>query len=127
MILDKSLVRIFGLMKFKVRIIKKLAQYGIKFYVVMDSKTDYVLKSIVYTGKAVIYKSITYLADKEMIRLVKSIFKKITGNYCTIYPNMFYTPIDLLREIYDMLPFDTGTYMENHITKGLVVAKRFLE
>ena len=38
-------------MKFKVRIMAKLVQYGIRFYVVTDAETTYVLKSIFYTWK----------------------------------------------------------------------------
>jgi Transposase IS4 len=49
--LDETLVRAFGRMKFKVRIISKAARYGIKLYVVTDACTSFVLGVIVYTGK----------------------------------------------------------------------------
>ena len=48
--LDEPLIRAFGRIKFKVRIITKSARYGIKLYVVTDANTAFVLKVIVYTG-----------------------------------------------------------------------------
>ena len=50
--LDESLIRAFGRIKFKVRIISKSARYGIKMYVITDSTTAFVLRVIVYTGSA---------------------------------------------------------------------------
>jgi Transposase IS4 len=49
--LDETLIRAFGRIKFKVRIITKLARYGIKLYDVTDAVTAFVLKVIIYTGK----------------------------------------------------------------------------
>ena len=48
-ILDESLVRAFGRIKFKVRIIPKSSCYGIKFYVVTYPVTTYVLKLIFFS------------------------------------------------------------------------------
>ena len=48
--LDETLIRAFGQIKFKVRIISKSARYGIKMYVITDAETAFVLKVIVYTG-----------------------------------------------------------------------------
>ena len=44
--LDETLVRAFGRMKFKVRIISKAARYGIKLYVITDAETAFVCKVI---------------------------------------------------------------------------------
>lgn len=49
--LDKNLVRAFGRIKFKVRIISKYARYGIKLYVITDAKSAYVLNILPYAGK----------------------------------------------------------------------------
>ena len=49
--LDETLIRSFGRIKFKVRIISKSARYGIKLYVITDSVTAFVLQVIIYTGK----------------------------------------------------------------------------
>ena len=49
--LDETLIRSFGRISFKVRIISKSARYGIKIYVLTDAITAYVIKVIIYTGK----------------------------------------------------------------------------
>ena len=51
-------------MDFKVRIVTKLAHYGIKIYIVMDSENYYVLKYIVFTGKATVYSSTNNTENK---------------------------------------------------------------
>ena len=48
--LDETLIRAFGQIKFKVRIVTKSARSGIKLYVITDAETASVLKVIVYTG-----------------------------------------------------------------------------
>ena len=45
--LNETLIRAFGRIKFKVRIITKSARYGIKLYVITDAETALVLKIIV--------------------------------------------------------------------------------
>ena len=50
LILDESLVHTYGKINFKVRIMTKLAPYGIKVYVVTDVETYYVIKFIVFQG-----------------------------------------------------------------------------
>ena len=74
--LDKTLVQAFGQIKFKVRIISKSMQYGIKVYVVTDAKTVFVLKVIFYTGKT------TYntTANQETMKTVK-VVKKLVHHY----------------------------------------------
>jgi hypothetical protein len=49
--LDETLIRAFGRIKFKVRIVTKSARYGIKIYVVTDAVKAFVLRVLVYTGK----------------------------------------------------------------------------
>jgi hypothetical protein len=55
--LDESLIGAFGRIKFKVRIIRKSARYGIKLYVLTDAMTAFVLKVIVYIGASTYYNS----------------------------------------------------------------------
>ena len=50
--LDETLIRLFGRIKFKVRIISKAARYGIKIYVLTDALTAFVLKVLIYTDKS---------------------------------------------------------------------------
>ena len=123
----ESHVREFGQMKFKVRIIKKLARYGIKIYVEADAETASVIKSIVSTGKSTIYSSTTNPEDKATMWVVKLVCEPFTGTYRTIYIDKFYTSISLLRELYDMLIFATSTCMNNRIPKELKMIRRYLE
>jgi Transposase IS4 len=50
LLLDETLIRAFGRIKFKVRIITKSARYGIKLYVITDAVTAFVLK-VIFTQK----------------------------------------------------------------------------
>ena len=97
-------------------IITRLSQYGIKFDIVEDSNAYYVLKSIVYTGKDMVYSSNTNMEDKTTIQVVKSICETFSGTYRTIYIDWLYTLIDLLREICDMLIFAMSTGTNNCTT-----------
>jgi Transposase IS4 len=76
--LDKTLIRAFGRIKFKVHIITKSARYSIKLYVVMDAVTAFLLKVIIYTGKQ------TYLQQDEDLmktfQIVKNIVRHMPGH-----------------------------------------------
>ena len=61
--MDKMLIRAFGCIKFKVRIVTKAACYGIKLYVITDAITAYVLRVVIYTGKS------TYGSTEEQDKL----------------------------------------------------------
>lgn len=49
--IDDTLLRAYGQIKFKVRIVTNSARYGIKLYVLADSKTRYIFNLIMYSGK----------------------------------------------------------------------------
>jgi hypothetical protein len=49
--LDESLIREFGRINFRVRIITKAARYSIKIYVSADAKKSFVLCGLVYKGQ----------------------------------------------------------------------------
>jgi hypothetical protein len=53
--LDETLIRAFGQIKIKVRIVTKAAWYGIKIYVITDATTAFVLRVVIYTGKTTYY------------------------------------------------------------------------
>jgi hypothetical protein len=57
--LDETLIRAFGRIKFKVRIVTKAARYGIKIFVIANAATAFVLRVIIYTGKT------TYYVDQD--------------------------------------------------------------
>ena len=59
-----------------------------------------------------------------MMGVVKSLCEKFTGTYNTICVDRFYTLIDLLRELFDMLFFAMVMGMKNCTPKGLKTTKR---
>lgn len=120
--LDESLIRAFGRIKFKVRIITKSARYGIKIYVLTDAETAFVLKVIVYTGKST-YGNETDFDGKKTIQVVNKLVEQYSGSFRTIYIDRFYTSIDLLKAMDKINIFVTGTCMKNRIPNQLNIAK----
>ena len=118
--LDETLIRAFGRIKFKVRIISKSARYGIKLYVLTDAETAFVLRIIVYTGKT------TYTDDnkdvKKTVQIVRNLCDSYTGTFRTVYIDRFYTSIDVMKELDKMDLFITGTCMTNRVPKELQIA-----
>jgi DNA polymerase III epsilon subunit-like protein len=83
--LDETLVRSFGRIKFKVRIITRSARYGIKLYVLTDARTAYVLRVIIYTGtepdRHTSYKEIEVENEKKTVKIVKILCHPYTGSH----------------------------------------------
>lgn len=86
--LDETLLRAFGRMKFKVRIISKSARYGIKLDVVTDATTSYVLKVLVYTGKYS-YQESTSESLKKTVQVVQQLVEPFRGSFRTVYVDRF--------------------------------------
>jgi hypothetical protein len=120
--LDETLVRAFGRIKFKVRIISKAARYGIKLYVVTDARTSFVLKVLVYTGKHT-YSETTSESTLKTVQVVQQLCEPFKGSYRTIYVDRFYTSVELMKELYEMKLFLTGTVVTNRIPRALTIAK----
>jgi Transposase IS4 len=120
--LDETLLRAFGCMKFKVRIISKAARYGIKLYVVTDAVTSFVLGVIVYTGKFM-YAEATTESTKKTVQVVQQLCEPFRGTFRTIYIDRFYSSVDLLKQLEDMKLYTTGTVLSNRIPKQLSIAK----
>jgi hypothetical protein len=118
--LDESLIRAFGRIKFKVRIISKSARYGVKVYVLTDAATAFVLKVIVYTGKHTYNQS---ESPKKTVQVVEELCSKYQGSHRSIYIDRFYTSIDLVKSMDKMGLYVTGTMMKNRIPKELTIAK----
>jgi Transposase IS4/Exonuclease len=119
--LDETLIRAFGRIKFKVRIITKSAQYGIKLYVITDAVTAFVLKVIIYTGKK------TYQQQDEdlmkTVQVVKNLCTPYAGSHRTVFVDRFYTSIQLMKELDKMNLYVVGTVMRNRIPNELTIAK----
>jgi DNA polymerase III epsilon subunit-like protein len=121
--LDESLIRAFGRIKFKVRIVTKSARYGIKMYVLTDAVTSYVLKIIMYTGKTTHY----YTEDqdeKKTVQIVKALVNQFEGSHRTIYVDRFYTSLDLMKALDKMDLYITGTCMRNRVNRELTITKK---
>ena len=123
LILDESLIRCFGRLKFKVRIITKSARYGIKVYVLADAKTAYVLKVIFYTGKFTYHAEADSVTMKKTVQVVTKLCEPYRGSHRCIYIDRFYTSIDLMRELDKMDLYVTGTCMKNRLPKELRMKK----
>ena len=123
--LDESLIRAFGRMKFKVRIITKAARYGIKVYVLTDAVTAFVLKVIVYTG--VTTYQVSHEDTMKTVQVVKELCKNYSGTYRTIYIDRFYTSIELLKSLDKIQIFVVGTCMKNRLPKELKIIKNTKE
>ena len=119
--LDETLIRTFGRIKFKVRIISKSAQYGIKIYVLTDAVTAFVIKVIIYTGKYT-YESENQ-KEKKTVQVAKQLCRHLQGTHRTIYIDRFYTSVDLLKELRAMDLYITGTVMKNRVPKEITIAK----
>jgi hypothetical protein len=90
--LDKTLIRAFGRIKFKVRIVTKATiRYGIKLYVITDAVTAFVLKVVIYTGKST-YNTSEQQEKKKTVQVVEQLVEPFVGTYPTIYVNRFYRP-----------------------------------
>ena len=119
--LDETLIRTFGRIKFKVRIISKSARYGIKIYVVTDAKMAYVLNMIVYTGH-----DMTDIQDgskKTVSTIVRKLLDRYRNTYRHVFVDRFYTSFDLLSKLETDGIKMTGTVMGNRLPMGIRIAK----
>ena len=93
------MIRSFGRVKFKVRIVTKAgARYGIKVYVITDAATSYVLRVLFYTGKYTYYDSVDE-SLKKTVQVVKSLCQPYINTHRTVYVDRFYTSVELLKEL----------------------------
>lgn len=121
--LDETLIRSFGRIKFKVRIITKSERHGIKVYVITDALTAYVLKVIFYTGKYTYHRLPDNEDVKKTVRVVKELCSDFRGSHRIIYIDRFYTSISLMNALDEMKLYVTGTVMKNRIPKELVMKR----
>jgi DNA polymerase III epsilon subunit-like protein len=124
--LDETLLRAFGRIKFKVRIVTKSARYGIKLYVVTDAETAFVLKIIIYTGKST-YNESDSENKKKTVQVVRQLCQDYKDTYRCVFVDRFYTSIDLLKELDKLGLYVTGTCMRNRLSKEVVIKKQSRE
>jgi hypothetical protein len=78
--LDETLIRAFGRIKFKLMIVTKAAQYGIKIYVITDAATAFVLQVVIYTGKTTYYSNPDSLQDR-LVQGLNCLVKAFVGTH----------------------------------------------
>lgn len=120
--LDETLIRAFGRIKFKVRIVTKAARYGIKLYVITDATTAYVLKIVIYTGKST-YGSTDEMDKLKTVQVVERLVEPFIGTHRTIYVDRFYTSVELLKSLEARDLYVTGTMLANRIPLAIRIAK----
>jgi hypothetical protein len=121
--LDETLIRAFGRIKFKVRIVTKAARYGIKIYVITDAATAFVLRVLIYTGKTTYYADPEAQAAKKTVQVVNRLVEPFIGTHRTIYVDRFYTSLDLLKSLAEKNLYITGTMLANRTPLGIRIAK----
>ena len=122
MSLDETLIRAFGRIKFKVRIITKAARYGIKLYVITDAVTAFVLRVVIYTGKST-YTTTDDQEKMKTVQVVERLVEPFVGTHRTIYVDRFYTSLELMRTLADKNLYLTGTMLANWILQAIRIAK----
>ena len=122
--LDKTLIRAFGRIKFKVRIVSKAAWYGIKVYVITDARTAFVLWVLIYTGRTT-YTQTGEVNDHPMktVQIVNKLVAPFVGTHRTIYINRFYTSTELLISLAEKDLYVTGTLLANRIPLNIRIPK----
>jgi Transposase IS4 len=119
--LDETLLRAFGGIKFKVRIVSKSARYRIKVYVLTAAMTAFVLRGVDYTGKSTYDREI--MDKKKTVQIVERLVNQYKNSHRTIYVDRFYPSIELLKSLAERKLYLTGTMMANRIPQGIIIAK----
>jgi hypothetical protein len=121
--LDETLLRAFGRIKFKVRIVTKAARYGIKIYIITDATTAFVLRVVINTGKTTYYVDQDSQADRlKTVQIVNRLVEPFVGSHRTIYVD-WYTSLGLLKSLAEKNLYITRTMLANRIPMGIRIAK----
>jgi Transposase IS4 len=120
--LDETGIHAFSWIKFKIQIIMKSARYSIKLYVITDAETAFVLCTIIYTGTHTYYEKDNN-SLKKTVAVIKRLCTPFEGSHRTVFVDLFYTSLDLLKELDTMNFYVTGTVMRNRLPKELKNAK----
>jgi hypothetical protein len=124
--LDETLIRAFGRIKFKVRIVTKAARYGIKVYVITDATTAFVLRVLIYTGKST-YQNPLHLGLNEdrlkTVQVVNRLVEPFVGSHRVVYVDRFYTSLDLVKSLAEKNLYVTGTMLQNRVPPGVRIQK----
>ena len=105
---------LLGRVSLKQYIPSKKSKYGIKCWLISDSRTGYVNTIDVYTGAKNNY---TYNTKGEGYEVVMNLCKPFSNSNRIIYFDNYFTSIDLLRDLAKINLFAVGTVRKDR--KGL--------
>mmetsp|Transcript_14682 Transcript_14682/g.44088 ORF Transcript_14682/g.44088 Transcript_14682/m.44088 type:complete len:898 (+) Transcript_14682:187-2880(+) len=119
--LDETLMRAFGRIGFKVRVVTKAARYGIKLYVVTCA-SGYVLDVLPYCGK---YKSVSEELEvfKPTVQVVLHLCRHYENSHRTVYTDRFYTGVELALELRKRGLHLVGTVQASRVPKPVRLSK----
>lgn len=112
--IDESLVLFKGRLVFRQYIPSKRARYGIKLYMLSESRTGYVFNLRVYTGRDSTIDppgcpSTFGVSEKIVWDLARGLFNR--GHH--LYLDNFYTAVQLFKELFKVDTFACGTIRSN--------------
>ncbi|XP_046986051.1 piggyBac transposable element-derived protein 4-like [Schistocerca americana] len=108
--IDEGMCPFRGRVGFKVYMVNKTNKYGIKLYIVAESKTGYIYNFEVYHGR-------DDKLDNSASAVVKRLLGSLQGKSHTVYGDRFYTSVQLAEELARANTGLVGTVMPNR--KGL--------
>lgn len=125
--IDESLVLYKGRVFFKQYIPSKRHRFGIKFFVLCDCETGYILDFIIYVGEATDIKKETDFGVNVGIpgRVVLTLLERYLGKGHTLYVDNWYTSPTLFSYLYDRETNACGTVRINR--KGMPALSKKLK
>jgi len=113
--IDESLLLFKGRLSFRQYIPSKASRFGIKFFVLCDCATGYVLNFIIYTGKTTEYVPHPHVGISGS--LVMTLMEPYLDRGHTLYIDNWYTSPLLLQRLHDRKTNACGTVRRNR--KGM--------
>lgn len=113
---DESTISFKGRIVFKVYNPMKPSKYGIKVFVLSDSKNGYIFDFLPYTGKQVLIPDSDLLKTTQIVTYLCSSLIKDPDNSPTgthVFTDRYYSSPELADELFKMNFVTTGTVMQN--------------
>lgn len=114
--IDESLLLFKGRLSFRQYIPSKASRFGIKFFVMCDCATGYVLNFIIYTGKTTEYVPHPHVGISGS--LVMTLMEPYLDRGHTLYIDNWYTSPVLLQRLHDRKTNACGTVRRSR--KGML-------
>nr|XP_039258488.1 piggyBac transposable element-derived protein 4-like [Styela clava] len=119
--IDESMIPFKGKLSFRQFIPSKRVRFGIKVWVLAESKTGYVSKFQVYTGRDQRVQEVGLAS-----RVVDDLIEPFLGKGYHLYVDNFYTSPDLFRNLYEEKTYACGTLRltRKNVPRDIIVKKR---